>query len=145
MALLEICTANFPYHLAGFTPPTGKDSKLKEWEYDANYVDAYGRRPGEAGFVPPSAARQGKTAEDMMAQYPHGYDENYRDASGKRPGESGFVPPKPRPGLGGKPDDSYMDSVGRLHLGRVTPAQLPGGELCRQHCGQNVFRGQGKL
>lgn len=76
---------------AGVVCPTG---------YDEHYVDAAGRRPGDAGFVPPC------------------YSVDYRDAEGRRPGERGFVPPAhglchhPQPLAAGEYDDNYRDAEG---------------------------------
>ena len=63
--------------------------------YDDNYRDAYGRKPGDRGFVPLLAARAGKTCEEAAAELPEGYDEFYRDARNRKRGDPDFVPPVP--------------------------------------------------
>ena len=61
--------------------------------YNDSYVDAFGRSPGEIGFVPPLQGKHGMTPEDAAREMPGGYDANYRDRWGRKPGSRGFQPP----------------------------------------------------
>ena len=39
--------------------------QLRAGDYDENFRDAFGRKAGERGFVPPMYARAGKTPAQM--------------------------------------------------------------------------------
>ena len=66
---------------------------LQEGDYDANYRDAFGRKAGEKGFVPPLYARAGKSPAEMAELLPVGFDDHYVDANRHRGGQPDFVPP----------------------------------------------------
>ena len=78
---------------------------LREGDYDANYRDAFGRKAGERGFVPPMYARAGKTPAQIAELLPEGFDEHFVDPTGHRAGESAFAPPCY--------DDTYVDANGK--------------------------------
>jgi hypothetical protein len=66
---------------------------LQEGDYDENYRDAFGRKAGERGFVPPLHARAGKTPVQMAELLPEGYDDHYVDHNHHHTGQPQFVPP----------------------------------------------------
>ena len=107
-------TVSAPYQAGAM-----KDAKDEEEDltYDNNYRDINGRRPGEAGFIPPGwldakgALKPGMSPDGLPEG---GYDDNYRDINGRKPGEEGFIPP------------SWIDAKGGLKPGK-SPDGLPEG------------------
>jgi len=94
VTLVNLLLCLSPHKLgAGSATGPAAAQPLQEGEYDTNYRDAFGRKAGEKGFVPPLYARAGKSPAEMAEVLPAGFDDHYVDANRHRVGQPDFVPP----------------------------------------------------